>query len=226
VSPEKRISKKQMKQDSFISSALKASEYIQQNKTYFYGGLAGVIIIILVVYFVSYSGTQKTVNSENLYGEAQISAAMGQPNQAIANYKSLLDQYGSSKIADRGCYYLAKTYYESGEYDSALVYFNQYLNQYGKEPLLVEGAYAGAASCYEKKEDHAAAGENFFKAGESATNEYSAPDYYLAAGLNYTKAEMPEKAKESYQKIVDNYPRSPKFSIARKKLEEVQYAQN
>ena len=213
-----------MRQDSFVTSALKASEYIQQNKTYFYGGIAAVIIIVLVVYFVNYSNTQKLVNSEALYGRAQLAAAKGQPEQAIADYKELLEQYASTPLASRGAYYLARIYYDIENYDSALVYFQNYIDNYGKVPMLLGAAYAGAASCYEVLGDYGKAGEYYLKAGETSENDYSSPSYYMSAGRAFREAGLKDEAKTAYQKVIDDYRTSSQYTLARKFIEEVEYA--
>ena len=224
MSPEKRISKKQIKQDNFITTALKASEFIQKQKKYFYGGVAGIIVIILIAYFVSYTNTQKLANSENMFGKAQLAAAMGQNALAINDYRSVLDEFGSTPIADRACYFLARTYFDQQNYDSAMVYFNVYIDEYAKEPLFVVGAYAGAAECYKNQEDYAKAGEYYIKAAQQADNDYESPDFYMAAGRVYRDGGMFTEAAGAYQQVVDNYNRSMQFSLAKKYLAEVKYA--
>lgn len=213
-----------MRQDSFVTTALKASEYIQKNKNYFLGGAAGIIAIILVIYFISYSSSQKLSNSEILFGQAQLAAAMGQTEQSIASFKNLMEQYGSTKAADRACYYAARIYFDSQNFDSALVYYQLYIDKYGKEPVLLGAAYAGAATCYEALDDNARAGEYFMQAADISSSDYASPNYLMSAGRTFRKAGMPEQAKQAYQKIIDDYRTSTQYALARKFLEEVEYA--
>ncbi len=223
MSPE-RLSKKQIKQDNFITSAFKASEYIQKNRTLFLGGFAGLIAIILIISFFNYSADKKVLEAENLFGKAQLASAMGQQSLAINDYRSLLEQYGSAPIADRGCYYLARTYYDRQEQDSALVYYEKYINEYGNEPLLLGAAYAGAAECYEASGDLPKTADYFMKAGQAADSEFASPGYYMSAGRVYREAGMMTEANAAYQAVIDNYPRSQHTSLAKKLQAEVEYA--
>lgn len=164
MSPAKRISKKQIKQDSFVTTALKASEYFQKNKNYFYMGLGVLVVIILAIYLIGYSSSQKAINSENLFAEGQLAAAMGQWEQSIISYRQLVDEYSATDFAGRACYYVAKTYYEHDQFDSATVYFEKYIANYKKQPLLIVASYVGSAGCYEHNDDYAKAGDCYFKA--------------------------------------------------------------
>lgn len=225
MSPAKKISKKTMKQDRFVSTTLKTSEYIQQNKKFFIGGGIAIIVAILSIYLVSYTNSQKIVNSENMFGSAQLSGAMGEPGAAAEQYKEILNQYPNSAVADRACYYLARTEFDQDKIDTALIYYEQYIKDYGKEPILLTGAYAGAAVCYEKQDNYTKAADYYMKAAETANNDVYSPEYLMDAGRTYKEAGMLTEAQNAYQQVVDKYNRSPYYSMARKKLAEVEYVQ-
>jgi tetratricopeptide (TPR) repeat protein len=215
-----------MKQDSFVTTALKASEYFQKNKNYVYIGVGVLVVIVVAISLISYSIKQKAVNTENLFGDAQLAAAMGQWEQSITNYRDIVENYGSSDIAYRACFYLAKTYYEHDQLDSALTYFEKYIDDYKKQPFLLTAAYAGAANCLEQLNDKAKAGDYYMKAAETADNDTDSPDYYSEAGRVYDEAGQKDKAKAAYQIIIDKYMQSAQFSAAKKRLAEIEYAQN
>lgn len=223
MSPEKRITKRHMKEDKLVSTALKTSEYIQNNKTYFIGGLAAIIAIGLAIYYFNYSIAQKDYHANELFGKAQLAAAMQQPVLAINDYKIILTEFGSTSIADRACYYLGKTYYSQENCDSAIFYFDRYINKFGKENILLGAAYSGAANCYEDRNDFAKAGEYYFNAAELSDDELNSPGYYMAAGRAFSEAEQYENAVKAYQQIIDKFSRNAKASSAKEKLAEVKY---
>jgi tetratricopeptide (TPR) repeat protein len=224
LSPEKRITKHQMKQDNFITYALKSSDFIQNNKNIFLIGAAVVVAIIAIIYFVSYSFSQRNVNAEQMFGKAQLATAMNQTDLAITDYRSILTEYGSAKIADKACFYLARLFYDLNNHDSALVYFEKYINSYGKNNMLLGSAYNGAAICFEDKEEYGKAGDYYFKAAELANDDTFSPDYYMNAGRAYHLAGQLDSAEKAYQLVVDNYRQSTGYNIARKKLAEIQYS--
>jgi len=223
LSPEKRIAKRQMKQDSFVTYALKSSDYIQKNKNFFLIGGAIIVAVIAIVYFISYSYSRRNINAEEMFGKAQMATAMNQTDLAIIDYRSILEEYGSAKIADKACFYLARLFYDLNNRDSALVYFEKYITDYGKDNMLLGSAYNGAANCLEDNEDYGKAGGYYFKAAELANDDIFSPDYYMNAGRAYYLAEQYDSAEKAYQMVVDNYRQSTDFNTARKKLAEMRY---
>jgi len=224
LSPEKRITKHQMKQDNFVTYALKSSEYIRKNRNFFLIGVAAAVVIIAIIYFISYSFSRRNINAEEMFGKAQMATAMNQTDLAITDYKSILDEFGSAKIADKACYYLARLLYDLNNHDSALVYFEKYINDYGKDNMLLGSAYNGAAICLEDKKDYGRAGEYYFKAAQLANDEIFAPDYYMNAGRAYHLAGQLDSAEKAYQVVADNYRQATGYNTARKKLAEIQYS--
>lgn len=223
MSPEKRITKRQIKQDKLVSTAFKVSEYVQKRKNYFLIGLASIIVVGLVIYFINYSIAKRNTDAVELFGKGQLAAAMGQVNLAIVDYKGVVEQYGSSPIANRACYFLANTYKNQDNYESALVYYELYINKYGKDKLLLIAAYAGAAVCFEEKDEFSRAGDYFYKAAELADNDNQSPGYFMSAGRNYTRDKQYDNARNVYQQVVEKYKRSNHYTMARKKIAEVEY---
>jgi len=225
LSPEKRITKRRMKQDKLVSTAFKAAEYAQKNKKYFIGGISAVVLIALVVYFVNLSISRKEGAAQELLGRAQLASAMQQPALAAADFQNIIEEYGSTPAAKRAMYFLAKLYYDQQKCDSAVYYYENYIQRYAKndDEMLASSAYAGAATCLENTGDYAKAGEYYMKAAEAANNELHSPGYYMNAGRAFDKAEQYDQAQKAYQAVVDKYSRSPFYSTARKKLAEVEY---
>jgi len=226
LSPEKRITKRQMKQDKLVSTAFRVSEFVQLQKKFVVAGAGIVVVVALIIYFINYAIARKSQESAELFGKAQLASAMGQSALAKSDYKSVLDQYGSTELAGRACFYYARTFYEENNCDSSLIYFEKYIEDFGKDNLLLRGAYLGAASCLEDRGDYARAGEYYFKAAVLADDEMFAPDYYMASGRAYVSAGAYSEAEKAYQIIVDKYNKSAAFAMARKKLAEVQYKIN
>ena len=226
MSPEKRITKRQMKQDKLVSTAFRVSEFVQQQKKYFVIGAGVIIVAGLIIFFINYAVARKGQEATDLFGKAQLASAMGQPALAKGDYKSIIDQYESTSSAGRACYFYARTFYDESNCDSALLYFEKYIDEFGKDKLLLRGAYLGAATCLEDRGDNAGAGEYYFKAAVLANDETFTPDYYMASGRAYTDAGDYTEAEKAYQIVVDKYNKSPAFAMARKKLAEVLYKLN
>jgi lipopolysaccharide biosynthesis regulator YciM len=48
----------------------------------------------------------------------------------------------------------------------------------------------------------------------------------MEAGRTYARAGLKDKAEQAYQVVIDQYQKSANYNLARKKLAEIQYAQN
>jgi tetratricopeptide (TPR) repeat protein len=223
LSPEKRITKRQMKQDKLVSTAFKATEYVQARKNYFLIGLVSLVVVVMIIYFINYNITKKNNESIELFGKGQIAAAMGQADLAVSDYKNVVKRYGSNRIASRACYFLANIYKNQNKYDSAMVYYELFINKYGQEKILLIAAHAGMAICLEEKGEFTSAGDSFYKAAELADNDDQSPGYLMSAGRNYAKDGQYDKAQNAYQQIVDKYKRSTQRSMAQKKIAELEY---
>ncbi len=224
LNPEKRITKAQIKQDKLVITAFKASEYVKNNKKYFLIGGGGILAVVVILLIVSYWSGKRAAEAVELFGKAQLSTAMGQTTLAIADYSTLANDYGSTEVAATACYLLADIYARQNNFDSAAIYYRKYCDDYGNNKMLLAASYAGLAVALENRGDFAGAGENFLKAAEAADDETISPEYLAGAGRAFTRASQYDKAIEAYQRIIDKYNRSQYYSVARRKIAELEYS--
>jgi TolA-binding protein len=105
----------------------------------------------------------------------------------------------------------------------ALATFQKYLDKYKNEdPLFSASAQAGIAQCQYTLGNFALAGDNFMKAASMAEEaDFLAPQYLNLAGEAYALANMLDKAKAAYQKVIDQYKNTKYVNIARRNLAEI-----
>jgi tetratricopeptide (TPR) repeat protein len=223
LNPEKRITKAQMKQDKVVTFALKSGEYIQQHKNNFIYAAIGVVAIVAIIFLFSYMGNKKEAEAVQIFGKAQLAGAMNQGALAITDYLTILDNYGSTDIASRACFFIGETYARQNKFDSAAIYFQKFVSDFNDDVSLLPAAYAGGGNAYEQTRQFDKAGEFYFKAAEIANDDFRSPDYYMSAGRAYMQGSNSAKAKEAYQKVVDKFRRSQVYSEARKKIAEIDY---
>jgi tetratricopeptide (TPR) repeat protein len=223
LNPEKRISKAQMKQDKMVTFALKSGEYIQQHKNNFIYAAAGIVAIVVLIFFFSYLGNKKEAEATELFGKAQLAGAMNQGSLAITDYQSILENYGSTDIASRACYFIAEIYARQKNFDSSSIFYQKFVEDFSDDKALLAAAYLGGGNAFEQKRQFDKAGEFYMKAAEVANDDYRSPDYYMSAGRAYMEGSNNAKAKEAYQKVVDKFRRSQVYSEARKKIAEIDY---
>lgn len=100
--------------------------------------------------------------------------------------------------------FLAKQYFNDGDYDKAVVFYEKLVE---KNPN--RGDYAdGLIACYQQLERYTAA-EKFLLEKIEEGDAY--PTLYIELGYNYTLQNTPEKATEYYDKAVEKIDENPNF---------------
>jgi tetratricopeptide (TPR) repeat protein len=221
MSADRRITKKQMKEDKLVTTAFKASEYIQKNPTPFLVGGVAVGVIFVVVILMLWSADRKRNEAEALLARAYVEFDTGQPEMAVDDLISLTEKYSGTDYAPRGCFTLATYYYNQKEYTTALNYYNKIISLYDEDDLVLASAFAGAAACHEIEGDHMEAGRLYSQAAAINPDRLWAPDYLFRAGLNFLAAGDTVQARTAYAKIDSSYDRTMQASRARKYLAEI-----
>ncbi|MBI3193867.1 MAG: hypothetical protein HYZ34_05265, partial [Ignavibacteriae bacterium] len=159
LTPKKKISKKELKEDALVSSYGKVLMWYEENKNMVSYVTTGVIVlaILIVVYvnnrnannekaatdlgkiFSYYDAGASDVNQYNL-------AINGIPEKNVMGLKAIVDNYGGSPSGELAGFYLANAYYATGKVDDALKLFDDFSFS---DPLLNASAIAGVAACYE-----------------------------------------------------------------------------
>lgn len=183
-------------------------------------GIAGVLLLIVGGYF-----------GFNYYKQSQNAEAQKQMYQAIYYFEvdslslalngdgnnlgfiDIIEEFGVSDAANLANYYAGVCFLKQSKFDAAILY----LSDFSSNDLLVQArAYSliGDANMELAKYDEAATYYN--KAANYKPNKYFSPSYLMKAALAYEKLNDNERAKEAYQKIIDEYFDSSEYQNARK----------
>ncbi|MCI0750448.1 MAG: tetratricopeptide repeat protein [Flammeovirgaceae bacterium] len=183
-------------------------------------GIAGVLLLIVGGYF-----------GFNYYKQSQNAEAQKQMYQAIYYFEAdslslalngdgnnlgfidIIEEFGVSDAANLANYYAGVCFLKQSKFDAAILY----LSDFSSNDLLVQArAYSliGDANMELAKYDEAATYYN--KAANYKPNKYFSPSYLMKAALAYEKLNDNERAKEAYQKIIDEYFDSSEYQNARK----------
>ena len=223
MSPGKRITKKQMKEDKLVTSAFKTSEYIQKNpKPFIIGGAAVSIVFIAVILFM-WNADKKNLEAERYLVRAQIANDSGLLNDAIIDLKTVIDNYSNTQSAGQACFLLANIFFENKNYEEALRYFKKMVSDYPQDNMKAGGSAAGAAACHEELGDRGEAGRYYQMAANINPVEMWAPGYLLEAGRNFTVAGDLELARSAYNEIINSFNNSREINAAKRSLAEISF---
>lgn len=221
MSADRRITKKQMKEDKLVTTAFKASEYIQKNPTPFVIGGVAVGVIFAVVILMLWSADRKRNEAGALLARGYLELDTGQPEMAVDDLISLTEKYSGTDYAAQACFTLATYFYNQKEYATALNYYNKIISLYDEDDLILGSAFAGAAACQETEGNHIEAGRLYSQAAAINPDRLWAPEYLFKAGLNFLAAGDTVQARTAYARIDSSYDRTTQATRARKYLAEL-----
>ena len=143
-----RISKKQMKEDKLVSTAFKFSEYIQNNSRQFIIGGSVAVGLFLIVLFMNWNATKQLSEAKMLFARGNLSMDMGAGDEAVADFKEIVENYSGTAPAAQACFLLSNVLYEQKKYDEAMTYFEIVLSKYSDDKIMASNAAGGLGSCY------------------------------------------------------------------------------
>ncbi len=204
----KRITKRQIKEDKFVTMYFKTIDFIKQNSSKVTTGLVVVVVIIaLIILFVRSKRTAELNASEQL-AKANAEIARGELQQAIDILLNMCDNYSGTNSASKGVYLLAYTYFHKGEYENALMYFKKYLDDYADDPILTSGVYSGMGASLEQQSKYLEAAQSYEKGAKRFADQFNAPQQFMDAGRCYMLENRIVEARNCYETILEKYPES------------------
>jgi tetratricopeptide (TPR) repeat protein len=211
LTPKKKISRKELKEDALVTSYVKATTFYEEHKRWISIGVTAVAVlaITLIVYGKNRADNNVSASTElgNIYplfdsGQFQL-AVDGVPERNIKGLKSIVDEFGNSEAGDIARFYLASACYQLGKYDEAL---DQFKRCSVADETLEISRLSGIASAYEAKGMPKDAAEYFEKAALKNGKDPGAAENLNAAARNYARAGEKEKALDLLRKLKKTYP--------------------
>lgn len=223
MSPKRRITKHMMREDKLVTTTFKLTEFVQKNLNQILMVAGGILVVALAIIFFLSSASRRTKEADQLLGKASFELRIGNLQQAVMDLNSVTSRYGGTKAASQAIFILANAYFYSKNYDQAQQTFQRYIDKYKKDPLFLAAAYAGIAQCHLEKKEYSLAGEFFLKAFQSDPLGFLSPGYLLSGGNAFKNGNDLERAKQTYQKLIDQFPESAECNQAKRELAEITY---
>ncbi len=208
LTPRKRITKKELKEDKLVTLYAKGREWAEDNFKLITYVSAAVLLIIVASIFIQ----NNRVKSEN---EASVQLAKAihvfdasDYSNAISILSSLVESHGSTKSGHIARLYLAQALYRTGEYAAAAEHFKKAASKLGGDIHLKTTALAGEAACMEQQGEYSQAAEKYEKIVKKYPDAPLAPYFLMRAARCFANAGDETKAKLLYKKLIDDYPES------------------
>ncbi len=128
-------------------------------------------------------------------------------------FLQIIDDYSLTEAGNLANFYAGAIYLKQGKFPLAIFH----LEDYKASDLLVQArAFSLIGDAYMEQKSYEDAAKYYEKAAAYKANKEFTPVYLMKAGLAYEKLNNTDKAKATYQKIIDKYWESSEFQNAKK----------
>ncbi len=215
---QKKMTKKELKEDKFVETAMKTRAYIEDNikqVSIVTGVIFGAFLLIMVYNYVH---SAKMAESATLFGEAQLEYQNMNYTKAATLLIRLEEEYNGTDAAAQGQFLLGNLYFQQGKIDQAAEKFKYFLDSYSGSEILKASGYAGYAACLEAQNQSKEAAEYYIKAQKEDPEFVEASNYLYLAALNYIAINDYKSAENLLKQIVDEYPEAKRMQDAKAQL--------
>jgi tetratricopeptide (TPR) repeat protein len=220
----KKLSRREMKEDAFVTFAFRALDYVKLHRSKFILGGVALVAAIAITSYVSSSrrGAEEAASRQFLAGVLQQRRA--NYSGAIAAYEDVVSRHSGTSSGKLALLYLGHARYELEQYEQATEAYERYLDQEKGDKLTRAHATRGIAACLENTGKYTEAAQRYLEVARNLDPEGEVPEDLMLAARCFRLAGTPERAVELLQEIVDEYPDYQEVEKVKVFLAELQYA--
>jgi tetratricopeptide (TPR) repeat protein len=217
-----RLTKRQMKEDKFVTGLLKSQEYFNRYRTQILLGVAGFFVVAIVAVLFITNARSAEQAAEDQYGMASMSVREffntfeadrnqdGIPDgnldssltiltTAKAEFQNIIDQHGGSDMAKFATFYLASISFKLGNYAEAESYYQKFLDKYYINKGFIAAAKLGLAGCKESLRDFEGAGMLYLEIAQKYPDFPQQTEALRKAAINLARGGLNDQAKLAFE---------------------------
>lgn len=197
-----RLSKHDIKEDSFVTAVLRAKEFIYTHQNAVFIGLVAVIVILAGVLWMSNSREKTRESAATQFAEALASFRNGDIITAEEMFKIIDQRFSRSEEGAYSAYLAGKCALEGGRNTQAIELFGDYLRRSGKYPFFHDAALEGLATAWENERNYEKASEAYLRlADDMKTNSFVETAYLRKAADALKMSDRREQAIEVLERL-------------------------
>ena len=209
LKPRKRLTRKQIRQDKFITTVMKLAGTVQRNSKRFAIGTAVVLVAVVVVVAVTQHRKRQQVQATEVLGEAQMAKWAGETEELVKLYQRVTQQFAGTRSGGEAWVALGNLYFEKKQVKEAEAAFREYLKKHQDDSILTYTSWSGIAACLEEEGRYSEAAQKHRSfADRHQDSAWAARALWDACRCFRLSGEFQE-AKMVLQQIIDFYPDSP-----------------
>jgi len=219
---QKRLTRKDIKEDKIADFFLAATNYARQNSRKLTGIAIGVLVILLVITIARRERAAAELEAQGLLARANLDLQQGNYSSALEGYQNILERFRGTWGHSDATFLSGDANFATGRYDSALVFFESYLDLKKRRETFTVSAQMGVAQCLEQLSKFSDAAEAYLKVQREHPADPFAPDALFSAARCYELMQDLPKAEAAYKDLIDRYPKSRQATLAKMPLLEIQ----
>jgi len=208
LTPKKKLTKREIKQDKLVTTWFKFNDWLSQNTRELFIGVGVVAVVVGLVFLFNWMKARDEQNAAEKFAQARTEHNKKNYLGAIPVLEKLVSEYGGTKSAGLATIYLANAYLQTKDYLNAEKHYKRYLDDGDGDPILEVSAAFGVAATYEARNEFAKAAKIYEDAANEHEDSYRAPQLLMSAARNYKEGGQIEGARRNLQKLIDKYPKS------------------
>lgn len=199
-----RITKRQMKEDTFIATMIRAWEYVREHERAFFAGLIVLVLIAALAGWSAYARREARAKASSRFADALASYRSGDLKTAEELFGIVVKQHRGLQEGAFSQYFLGKCALDEGRNSDAVTAFDEYLKRAGRHPFFHDAAMEGKAVALENDRQYQAAAEVYVELAKTArTNAFMETTYLRRAAENFRSANATERAIEILSALLD-----------------------
>jgi len=197
-----RLSKHEIKEDTFVTAVLRAREFIYTHQNAVFSGLVAVIVIVAGILWISNSREKTRVSASTQFAESLASFRSGDIKTAEEMFKIIDERFEGLEQGAYSAYLAGKCALEDGRNSQAIELFDSYLQRSRKYPFFHDAALEGLATAWENERNYEKASEAYLRlVDDMKTNSFVETAYLRKAADALKMGDRREKAIEILERL-------------------------
>ena len=126
-----RISKHQMKEDSFVTLAFRAQDYIQHHQKPLIIAFVALVVLVVGSWLWTSAGQRSEVAAEAELGAAFVRVQQQDMAGAAQVYERVISDFGGTVAAREALFYLSNLYFVEKRWQESIEAFDRWARQHG-----------------------------------------------------------------------------------------------
>jgi len=204
VKKQRRVSKKEMKQDELLETLYKGERFVRRHKKMISYIAIGVLAVVVIGFFMYNSRQNAERRMAEELGAVQPLFDQGQYEQLIQDLEPTVEQYSGTESAGIGVFYLASAHFRLGQYEQAEKYYHRYLDKYDDDQILGASSLAALGDIAIQYNSPQDATDYYRRAARRAPYTFLVQKYSLEAARSAIQAGETQRARTLLTGLLEN----------------------